>query len=202
MVKLRGLRFIQSELGYSFVDKIIYKIHSELKKHFKYSQVIQYKWHSFVVINNSLEDNGSLEKIEAYVNNLIQSLAPINRVNLKLQCLSTRPIVSNISDGTFFDEILSKMDFLLDKNHSNRESHILFDDELVNSHARKLSIESKLKWALENKSIYLNLQPQYDCSGNIYGFESLARWYDHELGNISPLEFIPLYEFSHLNNNW
>lgn len=55
--------------------------------------------------------------------------------------------------------------------------------------------EKKLREAIREGLIVPHYQPKVDLrTGEIVGFESLARWSDHELGNISPLQFIPFAE--------
>ena len=46
-----------------------------------------------------------------------------------------------------------------------------------------------------DEHLYLQFQPIFDLRKNqIYGFEALARYYSHEIGAVSPLEFIPVAE--------
>ena len=59
---------------------------------------------------------------------------------------------------------------------------------------RTLEIEGKIRAALENDTIYFNLQPQFDMEHNLRGFEALARMKDDDGNNISPGEFIPVSE--------
>ena len=76
-------------------------------------------------------------------------------------------------------------------NSSNRI--LRFTPELI--HAEHIiEIERKLRTALENDTIYFNLQPQYDIDHKLRGFESLARMKDEDGNIISPGEFIPVAE--------
>ena len=77
---------------------------------------------------------------------------------------------------------------------ANSSEHILryTPDLLQNEHV--LKIENLIRTALENDTIYFNLQPQYDMNHKLRGFEALARMKDSEGNNISPGEFIPVAE--------
>lgn len=55
-------------------------------------------------------------------------------------------------------------------------------------------IDSKVRAALENDTVFFNLQPQYDMSHTLRGFEALARMTDSDGEVISPAEFIPAAE--------
>ncbi len=60
---------------------------------------------------------------------------------------------------------------------------------------RRANIELRLAAALEEGRIQVHYQPFIDgCSGELCGFEALARWTDPELGVIEPAEFIPIAE--------
>ncbi|MBK5264073.1 MAG: bifunctional diguanylate cyclase/phosphodiesterase [Alphaproteobacteria bacterium] len=64
---------------------------------------------------------------------------------------------------------------------------------------RRFNLESNLREALANGRLDLAFHPLVDLkSGAITGFEALARWNDAELGQISPVEFIPVAEESGL----
>lgn len=52
---------------------------------------------------------------------------------------------------------------------------------------------------IENDLLTLNYQPKLDCAtGNLIGFEALARWEVPGKGNVTPDVFVPLAESSHL----
>ena len=57
-----------------------------------------------------------------------------------------------------------------------------------------LDTERKIRAALENNLVSFNLQPQYDISHKLRGFEALARMKDTSGNMISPAEFIPVAE--------
>ncbi len=76
-------------------------------------------------------------------------------------------------------------------NSSNRIAG--FVPELLKTE-RTLELEEKILTALENGTIFFNLQPQYDMSRRLRGFEALARMRDDNGTPISPGEFIPVAE--------
>lgn len=77
---------------------------------------------------------------------------------------------------------------------ANSSEHVLgFTTDLIKNE-RILEIENLIRNALENDTIYFNLQPQYDMGHHLRGFEALARMKDGEGNEISPEEFIPVAE--------
>ena len=64
---------------------------------------------------------------------------------------------------------------------------------------RRFSIETELRRALDKEQLKLFYQPLIDLkSGEVAGFEALARWNHEDRGEISPSEFIPVAEESGL----
>jgi EAL domain-containing protein (putative c-di-GMP-specific phosphodiesterase class I) len=64
---------------------------------------------------------------------------------------------------------------------------------------RRLTVETKLRRAIEDEALRLNYQPQVDVTtGDVIGFEALARWTDPELGVVPPTSFVGVAEESDL----
>ena len=77
---------------------------------------------------------------------------------------------------------------------ANSSNHVLhFTPDLIRDE-RVLEIERKIREALDQDTIFFNLQPQYDMQHKLRGFEALARMRDSEGSFISPGEFIPVAE--------
>ena len=98
-------------------------------------------------------------------------------------------------DAKNSDSLLSYADAAMAEiKRTNSSDHILrFKPELLKIE-RTLEIEQKIRTALENNTIYFNLQPQFDLSHKLRGFEALARMKDADGNFISPGEFIPVAE--------
>jgi diguanylate cyclase (GGDEF)-like protein len=63
----------------------------------------------------------------------------------------------------------------------------------------RFNLESRLREALAQDALHLDFQPFVSLSsGEVVGFEALARWNDAELGSVSPVQFIPVAEESGL----
>ncbi len=72
--------------------------------------------------------------------------------------------------------------------------HVLhFYPELIKDQNQFLT-DNKVRDALAKEAVCFNLQPQYDMSHKLRGFEALARMNDIEGNFISPAEFIPAAE--------
>ncbi len=73
----------------------------------------------------------------------------------------------------------------------------IFDEALRNESRIRLRIERELEAAIRSRQIYVEYQPLIALgSGQLIGFEALARWRHPELGQIAPMRFIPIAEES------
>lgn len=70
-----------------------------------------------------------------------------------------------------------------------------FSAEMAEAAAHRRRMEADLAGALDRGQLALMFQPVVDAGDErITGFEALLRWHHPELGNVPPLEFIPLAE--------
>ncbi len=107
--------------------------------------------------------------------------------------------------------LLKNADAAMNKaKESGRNTYKFFCDALNAEASRHLQVENLLRKALERNEFSLHYQPQYkmsfcnaiDRSGLLHehvssqmiGCEALLRWKNPELGNVSPVEFIPIAE--------
>jgi EAL domain-containing protein (putative c-di-GMP-specific phosphodiesterase class I) len=71
----------------------------------------------------------------------------------------------------------------------------MFNTDMNASAYDRLSLETSLRAALEQKQLQLYYQPQVDLAdGHITGCEALIRWIHPDIGMVSPIDFIPLAE--------
>lgn len=99
------------------------------------------------------------------------------------------------SDANTTDTLISRANSAMKEIKKVRNSeHILrfTPDILKDEHI--LEIENLIRSAIENDTIYFNLQPQFDMDHKLRGFEALARMKDVNGNIISPGEFIPVAE--------
>jgi diguanylate cyclase (GGDEF)-like protein/PAS domain S-box-containing protein len=71
----------------------------------------------------------------------------------------------------------------------------LFDEGLAAQDRRRAELVDELRTALEVGQLEPHFQPEYDlATGELFGFEALARWHHPTRGWVGPDEFIPLAE--------
>lgn len=78
---------------------------------------------------------------------------------------------------------------------AGRASQLLYSSTQKTLCLDHLEIEKDLRRALDNNELFLEYQPQVECSdGAVTGFEALLRWRNRKRGIVPPAEFIPMAE--------
>lgn len=74
---------------------------------------------------------------------------------------------------------------------------IVFDDKMRDRELRDRRLLSDVRRAIDDREFEVYYQPKYDIqteAPELRSAEALVRWKHHELGMISPMDFIPLFE--------
>jgi diguanylate cyclase len=101
------------------------------------------------------------------------------------------------TDSEDSEELLRYADIALNHAKKQKDRFTFFEQDFHNKVMRRSIIQESFNAALINDEFYVAYQPQIDAMTNsIIGVEALARWKNHELGEIYPIEFIPIAEES------
>ncbi len=103
-------------------------------------------------------------------------------------------------DGDKPMELLRKSDSAMyHSKEQGRNTYSYFTDEMNRDVSRRLLLEGQMAGALEQGQFLVYYQPKVDLqSGRIAGVEALLRWHNPILGEVEPVEFIPIAEQSGL----
>lgn len=99
-------------------------------------------------------------------------------------------------DGDNLSELLRNADSAMyHSKERGRNTYSYFTDKMNEGVSRRLLLEEQMHGALNRGEFTLCYQPQVEIiSGRIVGAEALLRWNNPVLGEVSPLEFIPIAE--------
>ncbi|MBI1943212.1 MAG: EAL domain-containing protein [Betaproteobacteria bacterium] len=99
------------------------------------------------------------------------------------------------SDGAVAESLLRSAEAALKRAKDIGERYVFHAREMTAQTAEKLSLETRLRQALEQDEFVLHYQPKVDLERRrIVGVEALIRWQSPELGLVPPMQFIPLME--------
>ncbi|MGR9045048.1 MAG: EAL domain-containing protein [Gammaproteobacteria bacterium] len=98
-------------------------------------------------------------------------------------------------DGEGHETLLRNAEAALKKTKQTGDKYLFYAPEINAGIVEKLTLEIKLRRALEHDQFVLYYQPKIELeSGRICGLEALIRWNDPEIGLVPPNKFIPLLE--------
>ncbi len=99
------------------------------------------------------------------------------------------------SDGDNAEALFTNAETALKKAKTSSDRYVFYAPKMNARVAEKLTLENKLRQALEKEEFVLHYQPVVNLqSGAIIGLEALLRWNDPDTGMIPPNDFIPLLE--------
>ena len=99
-------------------------------------------------------------------------------------------------DGDDFETLFKNADLAMYFAKRQGPGTLAFFKPSMNANAlKRLTMEGKLSGAIAGNELSLRYQPQFDlATGLIVGMEALLRWANAELGQVPPLDFIPVAE--------
>ncbi len=136
---------------------------------------------------------------DAYIKKVVDTFAKpiyIDEEN-SVQLMTNIGAVVLPKDGKDYQEALTNLTLAYQYSEKRHEkvSISFYKEQFGKDIMKDLQIESKLETVIENDQLELYYQPKIDLKDKkIYGFEALLRWNDPKLGQISPIDFIPVAE--------
>lgn len=196
LLNLRKFSVINLSYGFSFGDRLIRNLTSEMMK---------------ICTDNILLFRLSTDRYLFYVNQYIakydleklcnEVIEILNRIISFNYIMGSIGIVELEKDNFDADYII-KLASIAAENTPNDMIHgyFFFDKKMEEKVERTNHIRNELSEAIiNNEGIYMVYQPIYNVKANgIEGFEALARFESRVLGSISPNEFIPIAESTQL----
>ncbi|MCW8918599.1 MAG: EAL domain-containing protein [Gammaproteobacteria bacterium] len=103
-------------------------------------------------------------------------------------------------DGEDTDTLLKNADAAMyHAKRLGRNHYQFYEQEINEASFHHLKLENQLRFAIEREEFFVLYQPKIDLrSGRVCGVEALVRWDHPELGVVSPVEFIPIAEYTGL----
>lgn len=104
-------------------------------------------------------------------------------------------------DGADADTLFVNAEAALKRAKKEGERYLFYTQKMTSTVASQLSLENRLRLALERQEFVLHYQPKVEVrTGKLTGAEALIRWNDPANGMTSPGEFIPVLEDTGLIN--
>lgn len=115
--------------------------------------------------------------------------------NAELRLATKAGVALFPDDGGNADTLSRNAEAALKNAKISGERYLFYAAEMNARAAQVLSLEMRLRKAVEAEQFVLYYQPKVEFStGRIVGLEALIRWNDPETGLVPPAQFIPLLE--------
>ncbi|MEW6688852.1 MAG: PAS domain S-box protein [Pseudomonadota bacterium] len=191
---LERLTTINESLGRQVGDALLRQVAERLRRHAGPNAVARIMADQFVVVLPTVKGRSEAGRVAA--NGARACFAEPYRVEgneLKLAAKAGLALFPN--DGVDAETLLANAEAALRKAKETGERQLFYTPDLTERTGATLTLENKLRRALENDEFVLHYQPKFDTeSRRIAGLEALIRWQSPELGLVPPGRFIPLME--------
>ena len=119
----------------------------------------------------------------------------LSELEIRVECAIGVALMEGCQDP---EELFRQAQFAVKQAKASGKPQV-YEPKEASAARRRFSIETELRRALDKDQLTLSYQPLIDLkSGQVSGFEALARWTHEDRGEISPVEFIPVAEESGL----
>lgn len=147
----------------------------------------------FAVVIQDYRTADDLEKAVRYYQTVLENRITVDDCDLYIT--GSFGYAEYPADAKDADALFSYADAAMyEVKRTNNSNRILRFTPDILKIERTIELERIIRTALEHDTVFFNLQPQYDISHKLRGFEALARMKDEEGKIVSPGEFIPVAE--------
>jgi c-di-GMP phosphodiesterase Gmr len=137
--------------------------------------------------------------VESIANRIAQAFADpckLSSLEIQIECATAAAIGTIGSDDPM--DTLRHAQIAMKRAKRTKRLELFSEDKLHRA-TNRFAIETDLRRAIASGALDLHYQPLIDLeTGELSGFEALARWEHPDRGWISPMEFIPVAEESGL----
>ena len=198
LIDLDHFKTINDSLGHEIGDKLLKAVSERLKAYSKDKYILaRLGGDEFILVSDELDKTKETQE-EAH-NFALRLLDEIRRPytidthHLHISASIGLHELENFSldSSNFIKEVDIAM---YEAKSKGRDGVIVFNKDLSERVERHLEIEQRLHQTLNGNRLKVYYQPQFDSDSKVVGCEALVRWFDDDLGALSPDEFIPIAE--------
>lgn len=195
ILDLDNFKVINDTLGHNTGDKVLVEVASRLQDQARSGETVtRYGGDEFVIL---LTDIGSKNDLNIAAKRITDIIAePIEQDERTLHVTCSVGIAIWPNNGDDLPSLLSHADAAMySAKEQGRDRFEFYTDDLNQKNEQRMEMENELRGAIERGEFELHYQPQVDLiTGIITGMEALLRWNNPTLGEVPPVDFIPVAE--------
>ena len=198
-VDLDHFKSINDTLGHTAGDELLLEMARRLRDCVREDDTVaRLGGDEFTIILSELRHPEDAVKVAEKIIAAVQK--PMSIGGMPIDVSASIGIALYPVDGNDPESLLRNADSAMYRaKESGRNTYQLCTDEMKGRALQRLSLETKLRRALQEEQLVLHYQPQISLTdGKVIGAEALLRWNDPERGWVFPGAFIPVAEESRL----
>lgn len=195
-INIDNFRVINEEFGHKEGDRILQELSENIMAAAANSgEIYRIGGDEFVVV---IENNDQSQVLEA-AKKISRSISRQFKSDTKTLYITASLGIAIGQGDEDLSEIVKKSDTALYVAKKEKNQILLYQPTMEKRKSLEAILEKDLWSALENKELELVYQPIYDIKQEKFNqAEALLRWHHPELGEISPIDFIPIAEKTRL----
>lgn len=187
---------INDSLGHMFGDRVLVEVGQRMLHCLRQVDTLcRLGGDEFVMYLHQADAEGAKMVAQRVLDSLAQPFH-LDGVDFSVGC--SIGIAMFPSDGKTLDDMVKSADTAMNRvKERGRGSFRFYQPQMNVALLSRMKMEYSLRQAMQAGRFRLHYQPQVSLStGKVLGVEALIRWYDPELGSVSPGQFIPVAEES------
>lgn len=195
ILDIDNLKTLNDSLGHESGDELLKQVAQRLG-HFAKNEIQSSRFggDEFLLIIHDYEHEAELLRIVNSIQEVLRE--PYMIFNVELKSSVSIGVATFPEDADNDQNLLKYADIAMtDAKRRGKNTLSLFHSVMQDNLLARINMEQRMLLALENELFQLFFQPQFDVrTRTLRGFEALVRWFDSELGYVSPERFIPMAE--------
>jgi diguanylate cyclase (GGDEF)-like protein/PAS domain S-box-containing protein len=193
IMDIERFKTINDTMGRHAGDALLVKIADRMVQHLPMVRVARIGSDLFAAAVPDMSGEALARLIEENLKAFFGTPYRIGEAELRVSArLGIALFPNDAADG---DALLRNAEAALKKAKKAGERYLFYEEKMTERVAEKLSLENKLRQALENGEFVLHYQPKVELENRtLVGVEALLRWSSPELGLVAPLKFVHLLE--------
>lgn len=196
---LDNFKILNDTKGHPVGDLLLQQVAKRLQMSVReHDTVARIGGDEFVIIVDDLEKDFESAKsvIELVGKKILKEInRPFKLHDYEHYCTPSIGIYTYTGENINADEVLKRADTAMYQiKQSGRNNIKLYDDSMQPALDLLSKLKNDLNFALAHAQLEIHYQMQVDENQNAIGAEALLRWNHPELGQVSPVKFIPLAE--------
>lgn len=195
LIDLDHFKGINDALGHTVGDRLLNEVSGRISMSIRKEDLLaRLGGDEFAIIVSNVRGSQNLSLL---AQKIISLLSKPFMVENKEFFITASIGIASFPDHTLVPENLLKYAdaamYVAKKN--GRNNYQYFSQDIDESNAYRMTVQSELRHAVEKNELYIDYQPIYDLQTNQpVRYEALMRWYNEKLKQVSPADFIGVAE--------